>query len=348
MGLFASDPRPPPPGLEMALADALFARRRESVRAHLRTRSVPSASAGATRARHRRRSHGHGHGHEPELPEIGTVLDGKYRIDEHIGTGGFAVVYRATHLLMNTSVAIKLLRPKMIKKRPGLAALLCDEARFAAKIQHPNVVSVKDVTHTPKLTYLVMEFIEGQTLSDVIHLRGRLAPDETLRIGMAVAAGLKAGVEQGLIHRDIKPSNIVLTAAGDTKIVDLGLAQPNVEGMTIAAEDRPDEGPVIGTPGYMAPEQSLAPEKVSFRADIYSLGVTLYHAAVGSPPFPTDDPARCLQMHRDDPVPLPESRDPTFPRPLSRLLLWMLAKNPAERPGSYEVLIRAMRAARSG
>jgi serine/threonine protein kinase len=319
-GLFATDLEPvQQPALEGALPDGIFAR-------------VPVRAAPRRRSRKRLP--------EPELPEIGAILD-KYRIEDLIGVGGFAVVYRATHLLLNRSVAIKLLRPKQIKRRPNLATLLCNEARFAARIVHPNVVRVYDVTHTPSITYLVMEFIEGQSLSETIKSDGALSPQDVLRVGIAVAEGLQAGLEQGIIHRDIKPANILLARGGDIKIVDLGLAQPSVDDNPVLAE-RFEEAQIVGTPGYMAPEQSLHPEKVGFRADIYSLGVTLYHAATGVPPFPTGDAQRCLEMHRYDPVPDPETRVPGFPRLLADLLMRMLMKNPADRHESYGVLIKSM------
>lgn len=274
---------------------------------------------------------------DPDLPELGAIID-KYRIEDLVGTGGFAVVYRATHLLLQRTVALKLLRPKVIRKNPGLAELLCEEARFAAKINHPNVVRVLDVTHSPRITYVVMEFIQGCTLSQAVKTRGRLPPNDVLSLGLDVTGGLRAGLEQGLIHRDIKPANILLSTTGEVKIVDLGLAQPSAEGPLATAGQRFRRMAVVGTPGYMAPEQLLHPGQVDFRADIYSLGVTLYHAAVGSPPFPTNDPVRANAMHLNDPIPPPQQRVPELPAEVAQLLLWMLQKNPADRPPSYEAL----------
>jgi serine/threonine-protein kinase len=298
---------------------------------------VPKGSGGPVTAGGHRRSE-----QDAELPGIGAIID-KYRLEEMVGKGGFAAVYRATHLLLNMPVAIKLLRPKAIRKQPRLAELLCEEAKFAARINHPNVVRIYDVTHTDNITFVVMEFIEGGTLSRAIEAKGRLSPRTTLKVGLDVTAGLNAGLEQGLIHRDIKPSNILFAKNGVAKIVDLGLAQPTGEGQASASgKERYRKMTVVGTPGYMAPEQGMDPTAVDFRADIYSLGVTLYQASVGKPPFPIKDPAKAIQMHREDPVPAPDRFVAEFPRPLSRLLLWMLAKTPAERPSSYDELTRAM------
>jgi serine/threonine protein kinase len=278
-------------------------------------------------------------GSDADLPSPGVIID-KFRLEELVGKGGFAAVFRATHLLLNTPVAIKLLRPKAMKKHPNLAALLCDEARFAARIDHPNVVRIYDVTHTPAVTFIVMEYLEGGTLGQLIREQGRLAPIRVLRVGLDVTEGLKAGLDQGLIHRDIKPSNILFGRGGATKIVDLGLAQ--MAGEEDTGEEQLRKLSVVGTPAYMAPEQSVPPGLVDFRADIYALGVTLYHAAVGRPPFPTDNAERVMAMHRSEPVPLPESVVPGFPPALSKLLMRMLEKNPAARPESYLALSAAM------
>jgi serine/threonine protein kinase len=285
------------------------------------------------------------HSADDELLARGTIID-KYSIDRVLGRGGFAVVYRATHLLLGSPVAIKLLRPRVLARQPGLAALLCQEARFAARINHPNVVRVHDVTHTDRITYVVMEYIEGRSLAEAIQSEGRLMPGEVVRVGLAVSAGLRVGLAQGLIHRDIKPANILLGHDGAVKIVDLGLAHASVPGELPAdpGDAAPGKPSVVGTYGYMSPEQAANPERVDFRSDVYALGVTLYEAATGTLPFPVrDDPGACLEMHRTHPVPPPEGRVPGLPSSLSALLLAMLAKRPEDRPPSYEALESALR-----
>jgi serine/threonine protein kinase len=270
------------------------------------------------------------------LPAIGSVID-KYRIEELLGTGGFAAVYRATHLLLRIPVALKLLKPEVVRSRPFLAELLCEEARFAAQLNHGNVVRVFDVTHTPQITYIIMEFIEGRSLMEVIHDEGPLALKRVLGIGLDVCRGLQAASEQGMIHRDIKPANILMTKHDQAKIVDLGLAQQRTAG-----GKESESKMVVGTPAYMAPEQALTPEQVDFRADIYSLGVTLYHAALGRPPFQGRTPVESISLHQTQPVPAPQDIIPNFPFELSRLLLWMLEKDAANRPASYDQLIEGL------
>jgi serine/threonine protein kinase len=278
---------------------------------------------------------------ELTLPAIGSVIE-KYRIEELLGTGGFAAVYRATHLLLRIPVALKLLKPKVLKQRPLLAELLCEEARFAAQLNHPNVVRVFDVTHTPKITYIVMEYIEGESLHQAIHRKGRLRPEKVLRVGSDVTMGLKAAVEAGLIHRDIKPANILLAKTGLAKIVDLGLAQHSDD----LAKNRFGEGKmIVGTPMYMAPEQASRPEEVDFRADIYSLGATLYHAVTGSPPFQDNDSMKLISMHQKEKVRPPEELVPGLPYEVSRVLLWMLQKDRAARP-DYDQLLAGLDEAR--
>jgi serine/threonine protein kinase len=140
---------------------------------------------------------------DEESLAVGSIVD-KYRIDGLLGKGGFATVYKATHMLLGTRVALKLLRPTVLRRQPALGTQLCAEARFAARINHANVVRILDVT-SHALTYIVMEYIEGMSLGQRIRRQGPLAPAAQLRIGLQVLAGLEAGLEQGLIHRDIKP-----------------------------------------------------------------------------------------------------------------------------------------------
>jgi serine/threonine protein kinase len=276
------------------------------------------------------------------LPALGSVIE-KYRIEELLGTGGFAAVYRATHLLLRIPVALKLLKPKVLKQRPLLADLLCEEARFAAQLNHPNVVRVFDVTHNPKITYIVMEYIEGESLHQAIQRKGRIRPEKALRMAIDVTQGLKAALEAGLIHRDIKPANILIGRTGLAKIVDLGLAQHSDD----LAKNRGSEAGkvVVGTPMYMAPEQASRPEDVDFRADIYSLGATLYHALTGRPPFQDDDPMKLLASHQRDPVRPPEDLVSGLPYEASRVVLWMLQKDRGHRP-DYEQLLAGLDEAR--
>jgi len=255
----------------------------------------------------------------------GTVVD-KYRVEELLGVGGFAAVYRATHLLLHSTVALKLLRPDVVARRPNLAVQLLREARFAARIEHRNVARVFDVTHTPAITYIVMEFIRGPSLARVIEDDGPLPVSRVARIGLDTIDGLQAGLAQGLIHRDIKPPNILLGDDGVARIVDLGLAN--------AIHDR-DDGPLrdsmlVGTRGYMSPEQTADPREADFRSDIFSLGVTLREAATGEPPPHS-------RRHGERPW-------PALPAALAPIVTWMVAPDRTDRPASYRELREALAA----
>lgn len=263
---------------------------------------------------------------------IGSIVD-KYRVDEVLGVGGFAVVYRATHLILRREVALKVIRSRLLEERPHLAALLCEEARIAAKIDDRRVVRVFDVTHNEQITYVVMELVPGETIATEIRRQRRLPVRLALRMALDVVGGLRAALEQGVIHRDIKPQNILLARDGTAKILDLGLALSTIDRRGVAVRRT---GPtVVGTYGYMAPEQLRDPEHVDCRADMYSLGATLYHAITGAPPFPTDDPGRCADLHANAPVPPPELRLPGLDGDVSRLVCALLEKRPSARPGSY-------------
>jgi serine/threonine-protein kinase len=269
------------------------------------------------------------HTRDEELLAVGSIVD-KYRVDGLLGKGGFATVYKATHMLLGTRVALKLLRPAVLRRQPALGEQLCAEARFAARINHPNVVRILDVT-SQSLSYIVMEYIEGMSLLQRIHRQGPLAPAALLRVGLQVVAGLEAGLARGLIHRDIKPANILLAQSGEVKIVDFGLARHTGP----ADPPRARAPAVVGTFGYMSPEQSEDPEAVDFRADVYSLGVTLYEAAAGDLPAPAGD-------HRPRPLPALGSVVPAFPTQVAAVVGWMLAARRDDRPSSYEELRAAM------
>lgn len=254
-----------------------------------------------------------------------AVLD-KFRIEELIGSGGFAFVYRATHLLLRIPVAIKLLRPEHLEHADA-GDRLVEEARCAARINHPNVVRIHDVTHTPQITYIVMEYIEGRSLSRAIRAAGPLPAHAVARLGLDVIAGLRAGLQEGLVHRDIKPANILLSRGGGARIVDFGLAR--------ATTANGSERGLVGTRGYVAPE-IVEGHGGDFRADIFSLGVTLYEAAAGARPLLPYGAARAWPPP-DLPADLPDS--------LGDALRWMLMPRREDRPASYELLEHALQQA---
>jgi serine/threonine protein kinase len=269
------------------------------------------------------------------LLQSGAILD-KYRIEEVLGTGGFAAVYRATHLLLQIRVAIKLLRPRVLERHPGIAEQLLQEARYAARINHANVVRIHDVTHTPAITFIVMEHIDGGSLARRLASDGPLPVPSALAIGIDVAEGLRAGLEQGLVHRDIKPANILLPHSRAAKIVDFGLAHVGSLGPDSSSPAAVGAEPVVGTRGYMAPEQLRAPSHVDFRADIYALGVTLLEAVTGRAPY-----RRVGAEVRKTKI---EELLAQAPASVARLLARMVSEHPNARPRSYAELVAELRA----
>ncbi len=275
---------------------------------------------------------------EPDLPPAGHVLD-KYLLERPIGVGGFAIVYRARHQLLDAVFALKLLRPSLVRRRPELAQALGDEARMAARIHHPNVVRVVDVTvHGPgeRYSYIVMEYVAGPDLAAMLQHKGALPPRMVLKIVRHVAMALAAGLDQQLVHRDIKPSNILLTREGVTKLVDFGLARSQA-----ITGDRRD---VVGTLGYMSPEHIEQPRAVDHRSDIFSLGATAYHAMTGQLPTRGATLAESLEALRR-PIAPPHRIRSHISGPASELVMWMLQPDPARRPQDHQAVIEAARLA---
>jgi serine/threonine-protein kinase len=301
-------------------------------------RSAPSRPAAPRRDARPRDDGGRERMHGRRGLPRGAVID-RYRIEELIGAGSFAAVYRATHLLLHTTVAIKLLHERVVRDDASFVDMLVAEARNIARLNHPNVVRVFDVARTANFAYIVMEHVPGETLAKRIE-RGALPPADVLRIGIDVAAGLAAAEAAGLVHRDVKPSNIVLSTDGPARLVDLGLSRAAETPAARGSRDRR----VAGTPAYMAPEQATAAAPADFRADVYALGATLCHAATGHPPFAhrtAGDVAEAARAGRLDPALL---RLDGIHAPLAALLRRMLAPQPGARPAPYGILLTELRA----
>jgi serine/threonine-protein kinase len=264
---------------------------------------------------------------DPALPPTGSVLGG-YRLDQPIGVGELGVVYRAREVASGELVAVKVMRPALARSRPMISRVLAEVARFAARIDHPNVVRVRDVAATDGHMYIVMDHVDGPDLAVMLRRKGALPARVVVRIVRHIAAGLAAGFAEQLIHRDVKPSNILLTRAAVTKLADFGLAR---------ATAVVDGAGVVGTTAYTAPEQITEPQHVDLRSDIYSLGVTAYHALTGR--LPIEGPRGDLER-------APSRAVAGVPAAFDQLIVAMTAPLPADRPASYGELLAALRTIR--
>jgi len=264
---------------------------------------------------------------------IGTTLAGKYRIEEKLSEGGMGAVYRGTHVLMDKTVAVKVLRPSLAADEK-IVARFSREARAASRISHPHALSVTDFGEAENgVVFLVMEYLSGQTLKEVIREGGPMALSRVVEIVKQVGAALDAAHEQGVVHRDLKSDNIMLvnTTAGDyAKVLDFGIAKiKEREGEYDPGLTAPDL--VIGTPQYMSPEQCSQAPDIDARADIYSLGVILYEMLVGHVPFNGPSPTSIMLKHLQEPAPsVLEERD-DLPPAVSMIVTRAMAKLPENR-----------------
>ncbi len=272
----------------------------------------------------------------------GTVLDGKYRVDEKIGSGGFGTVYKGEHTLLHHPVAIKVFRP--IVGHAALEAL--DRFRIegisACRVAHPNAVTVLDFDVSGgSLAYLVMELLQGASLADELRTAGKLAPHRCASIMNAVCSVLAEAHSAGVVHRDIKPSNIFLHhSKGEEiiKVIDFGIAKLTDETRDPALQSATDTGMLVGTPTYMAPER-LGNEFYDGRADVYAVGVMMFEALCGRLPFM---PSRggywpMAMANALDRPPSPRAVEPRVPVQLEAAVMWAMAKEPRDRPTAAEL-----------
>jgi eukaryotic-like serine/threonine-protein kinase len=253
-------------------------------------------------------------------------MSGRYQLEEPLGHGGMASVYRARDTALGREVALKVLAENLTGDEELLKRFL-REARLAARLSHPNVVSVYDVGEEEDgRPYIVMELVEGETLAE----RGRVSPDEARDLALQAARGLAHAHEAGLVHRDVKPANLLLSGDGTLKIADFGISR--------AAETTrlTQVGTVLGTAAYLAPEQALG-EEVTAAADVYSLGVVLYELLTGRPPFEFESLADLAEKQRAMAIAPVRELAPEAPRALEDLVMRCLARNPSYRPTAEEL-----------
>ncbi|MBI2900676.1 MAG: serine/threonine protein kinase, partial [Planctomycetes bacterium] len=256
--------------------------------------------------------------------------------------GGMGSVYLGHHEGLNKSVAVKILAPELMKEGTFRERFL-REARTAAKLEHANVVQVFDVGESPNHAFIVMQFVEGRSLDAILKERGKLSPKEVIGIVRRVAVALGAAHKAGIVHRDVKPANILVSKDGHVKVADFGLARDVAGGEKSLSQT----GEIVGTPNYMAPEQATG-GKVDGRTDLYSLGATMYHLLTGKVPFTGTSALSIVVKHLNEPVPPPESLEPSIPKPISDVILRLMAKSPDERYQSAEDLVKALEAIGAG
>jgi nicotinamidase/pyrazinamidase len=265
---------------------------------------------------------------------------GRCEVLSRLGEGGMGVVYKGRHRDLDLPVAVKFLHPERVRTSEGSERFL-REARLAARLNHPGIVRVFDCGEADGHFFIVMEFVDGQSLAAHIVERTTLPVARSLQIAEAIAEALGTALDQvGVIHRDIKPANILLTASGNVKLADLGLAKIVTSSEVTAAYDagQTSAGTALGTPSYMPPEQFADASRVDHRADIYSLGATLYHMLSGRTPFPGDSLFSIMkQVEAGDPAPLPSH----VPVTVEELVARMMARRPEDRFQTYAELIEA-------
>ncbi|MFW6135371.1 MAG: Stk1 family PASTA domain-containing Ser/Thr kinase [Chloroflexota bacterium] len=263
-----------------------------------------------------------------------VTLNERYRLRRCIGSGGMAVVYEGVDMLLERRVAVKVLRQQFASD-PEFLERFKREARAAANLDHPNIVTVFDVGQDGGRHYIVMEYVDGHDLKTIIRQKGRLSVAQALDIATQVSAGVGHAHKAGVIHRDIKPQNVLLTHSGRAKVVDFGIARALSEsGLT-------DSDTVWGSPIYFAPEQA-AGDPLTPASDVYSIGVMMYEMLAGSPPFQAENPTALAMKHlREEPPPL-TARNSQVPPRLEWIVRKVLSKEPSARYRTADQLARVL------
>lgn len=270
----------------------------------------------------------------PDLP-TGGLFAGRFEILEEVGAGGMGMVYRAIDRQLGEQVALKTLRPELIRD-PSVTERFKTEIRVARHISNKHVVRTHDIGEHDGVFFLTMEYVEGMTVRELLDTRGRLGVAPTLAIATQLAHSLIAAHEQGVIHRDIKPQNLLLDAAGVLKVMDFGVARLAARGAGLT-----EAGMLVGTPAYMAPEQMLS-EEFDHRVDLYATGVVLYECLTGRLPFDAPSAVALIAkvLHQ---MPIsPAELNAEVPSALSTLVLRLLAKEPDQRPAHAVELERLL------
>jgi serine/threonine protein kinase len=260
---------------------------------------------------------------------------GLYRIVEQLGQGGMATVFKAHHSVLDRFVAIKAMNPAFLED-PGFRKRFQLEARVVAGLEHPNIIPLYDFSEHNGLPYLVMKFIEGETLKARLG-RGPVSKQDGCAIVEAVGRALAYAHKKQVLHRDVKPSNILLGDDGSVLLADFGLAR-----IASAGESTLSSEMMIGTPQYISPEQARSLPGLDGRTDIYSLGIVFYELVAGRVPFDADTPLSIIHDHLYTPPPPPSTLVPNVPESMERVILRSLSKDREERFASMEEMLEAL------
>ena len=272
------------------------------------------------------------------------LLIGNYLILDKLGAGGMGMVFKARHGRLGRVVALKILPPSFARDRTAVLRFK-REVEAAGRLEHPNIVAAVDADEDRGVHFLVMEFVDGSDLDRIVRQRGQLPTAQAVDFLIQAARGLEAAHAQGIVHRDIKPSNLILDAAGTVRVLDLGLARlvdaSNPFGQAAGAR-LTESGMYMGTVDYMAPEQAEDSRRADHRADIYSLGCTLYFLLTGREPFVGDTVLKRLMAHMERPAPLLKASRPDAPTALEETYQKMMATRPEDRPASMTEVINLL------
>jgi serine/threonine-protein kinase len=257
------------------------------------------------------------------------LLAERYEIEREVGSGGMACVYLARDTLLERRVALKVLDARHAGD-PAYVERFRAEARAAARLQHPNVVGVIDRGEDGGREFIVYEYVEGDSLQQLVARDGPFPPERAASVGLEVARALAHAHEQGLVHRDVKPQNVLVGEDGRARVTDFGIAR------ALEGPERTESGAILGTGSYVAPEQAQG-ERVGPTADVYSLGIVLYELLAGEPPFRGSSFVETALRHVNEAPPDLRERRPDVPPALAALVHRCLAKSPADRPTAAEV-----------
>lgn len=271
---------------------------------------------------------------------MSKVFGGRYEVIDRIGAGGMAIVYKAKDLLLNRTVTVKVLREQFLSDEDFVRRFR-REAQAAASLSHPNIVSIYDVGKDGEIEYIVMEYVEGRNLKEIIREYAPLSPEQAINLGTQIGEAIRHAHQHHIIHRDIKPHNILVTADGRAKVTDFGIARA-VTSATVT-----HTGDIVGSVHYLSPEQAKGMQ-TNERSDLYSLGIILYELLTGKVPYDGETPIAIALKHLQEEPALPSRLNPRVSRDLENVIMRSIAKSPEQRYPAAKELLDDLAKVRSG